>query len=98
MEGNITKDLMLVKEMAYKEPTFMDKIINLLTDIIIEHLSFQIGSGADLVQIFDTHSNVLDYNSVEKYSIDPIRKICKTIKETSRNTYILFFKKHKLRL
>lgn len=94
VEGNITKDLIRVKEMAYKEPVIMDKIINLLTDIIVEHLSFQIESGADLVQIFDTHSNVLDYNAMEKYSIDPIRKICKEIKKRYPKTPISYFSKN----
>ena len=80
MEGNITKDLAQIKEMSCREPILMNKIINLLTNIITEHLSAQIKSGADIVQIFDTHSNVLDYNAIEKYSIAPIRKICKEIK------------------
>ena len=93
VEGNITKDLAIVKEMAYREPIIMDKIINLLTKIITEHLSSQIESGADLVQIFDTHSNVLDYNAIEKYSIDPIRKICKEIKKRHPETPISYFSK-----
>ena len=65
VEGNITKDLAQIKEMSCREPMLMNKIINLLTNIITEHLSAQIKSGADLVQIFDTHSNVLDYNTIE---------------------------------
>ena len=46
------------------------------------------------MQIFDTHSNVLDYNSVEKYSIDPIRKICKTIKKRHPEIPISYFSKN----
>ena len=45
----------------------MEKIIDVLNELIIEHLSFQIKSGVDLIQIFDTHSNVLDYNLLEIY-------------------------------
>ena len=59
----------------------MTNIINLLSEIIIEHLSLQIKNGADIIQIFDTHSNLLDYNSAEEYSINPIIKICKEIKK-----------------
>ena len=94
VEGNITKDLAIIKEMAYREPIIMDKIINLLTNIIVEHLSAQIESGADLVQIFDTHSNVLDYNAIEKYSIDPIRRICKQIKNKYPEIPISYFSKN----
>ena len=42
VEGSITKDLAVVREFVYKKPLLMSKIINTLTDIIIEHLSFQI--------------------------------------------------------
>ena len=43
----------------------MNNIISILTDIIIEHLNTN-ESGADIIQIFDTHSNVLDYSSKQK--------------------------------
>ena len=94
VEGNITKDLAQVKEMSYREPILMNNIIDLLTNIITEHLSAQIKSGADLVQIFDTHSNVLDYNAIEKYSIAPIRKICKEIKKRHPKIPISYFSKN----
>ena len=66
----------------------------MLTDIIIEHLRFQIESGADLIQIFDTHSNVLDYNAIERYSIGPIRRICKQIKNKYPKIPISYFSKN----
>ena len=94
VEGNITKDLAQIKEMSCREPILMNKIINLLTNIITEHLSAQIKSGADIVQIFDTHSNVLDYNAIEKYSIAPIRKICKEIKKRHPEIPISYFSKN----
>ena len=57
-------------------------------------MSFQIQSGVDLIQIFDTHSNVLDYNLLEKYSVDPIRKICKELKKRHPKTPISYFSKN----
>ncbi len=94
IEGTMTKDLSAIREVAYKNSTFMNRVINVLSDIIIEHLSSQIRSGADLVQIFDTHSNVLDYDALEKYSISPIRKICKEIKKRHPRTPISYFSKN----
>ena len=70
----------------------MSKIINTLTDIITEHLCSQVKSGVDLVQIFDTHFNVLDY-FLRKYSTDPIRKICKELKKGILKYQYLFFQK-----
>ena len=94
IEGTITKDLAVVKELAYKDKALMEKIIDVLKDIIIEHLSSQIQSGVDLIQIFDTHSNVLDYNLFEKYSVDPIRKICKELKKRHPKIPISYFSKN----
>ncbi len=94
IEGTITKDLAVVKELAYKDKALMEKIIDVLNELIIEHLSFQIKSGVDLIQIFDTHSNVLDYNLLEKYSVGPIRKICKELKKRHPKTPISYFSKN----
>ncbi len=94
IEGKMTKDLSVIRELAYKDTIFMDRVINVLSDIIIEHLSSQIESGADLVQLFDTHSNVLDYDALEKYSISPIRKICKELKKRHPKTPISYFSKN----
>ena len=35
MRGKITKDLSVIRELAYKDTIFMDRIINVLTDIIM---------------------------------------------------------------
>ena len=93
IEGNLTKDLMVARRTAYEKKNLMNNIISILTDIIIEHLKRQIESGADIIQIFDTHSNVLDYSSKQKLSLEPIKKICKTIKKDYPNTPISFFSK-----
>ena len=69
------------------------RIISLLSEIIIEHLSLQIKNGADIIQIFDTHSNTLDYIATEKYSIQPIKKICKEIKNRYPKIPISYFSK-----
>ena len=94
IEGNLTKDLIKVRETAYKDPQLMNNIINLLSEIIIEHLSSQVKNGADIIQIFDTHSNILDYISMERYSIEPIKKICKEIKKRHPKTPISYFSKN----
>ena len=46
------------------------------------------------MQLFDTHSNVLDYEGLEKYSTGPIRKICKELKKRYPDTPISFFSKN----
>jgi len=94
LEGNLTKDLIKARKIAYKDPQLMNNIIDLLSEIIVEHLTLQIKNGADIIQIFDTHSNILDYNALERYSIEPIKKICKEVKKRYPNTPISYFSKN----
>ncbi len=94
IEGTLTKDLIKARETAYKDPQLMSNIINLLSEIIVEHLSLQIKNGADIIQIFDTHSNILDYIAMERYSIEPIKKISKEIKKRYPKTPISYFSKN----
>ena len=93
LEGNLTKDLSVAKTIAYKDPEFMINVTNVLSSIIIKHIIQQIDSGVDMIQIFDTHSNTLDYYSKEKYSIEPVKNICKRVKELYPSIPISYFSK-----
>lgn len=93
LEGSLTKDLSVAKTIAYKDPEFMRNVTNVLSDIIIEHIIQQIDSGVDMIQIFDTHANTLDYYSKEKYSIEPVKNICRKVKELYPAIPISYFSK-----
>ena len=94
IEGNLTKDLSVIKNFSYKNPEEMDFIINLFSDLIVEHLINQIEAGVDIVQIFDTHSYQMDYNMNRKYSIQQIKKISKDIKKKYPNIPIIYYTKN----
>ena len=93
IEGNLTKDLTVARKTAYENKDLMNDIIKILSEIIIEHLKRQIENGADIIQVFDTHSNILDHDSKQKLSIEPIKKICKSIKKVYPDIPISFFSK-----
>ncbi len=93
IEGKISKDHSKIRKFAYKEPILMRKLIKILTDLIIDHLSKQIDSGADVIQIFETHSNSMDYYSSQLYMHEPIIKITEKIKNNYPETPIVLFSK-----
>ena len=93
LEGNLTKDLSVAKTIVYKDPDFMSNVTYVLSDIIFKHIIQQIESGVDMIQIFDTHSNTLDYYSKEKYCIDPVKNICMKVKELYPAIPISYFSK-----
>ena len=94
LEGKLSKDIITAKDIAYKDPQLINNIIGVLSDIIIEHISKQIESGADMVQVFDTHSNILDYSAIRSLSVEPVIKICKEIKNRYSGVPISYFSKN----
>ncbi len=96
IEGKITKDLAVVKKFSYQYPEEMKNLINLFSDLIIEHLKNQIRAGADIIQIFDTHAYQMDYDTHEKYSIKQIKKISREIRHEFDHIPIFFYTKSDL--
>jgi len=94
IEGSITKDLSKIKSFSYKNSEEMDFIIDLFSDLISQHLKNQIEAGVDLIQIFDTHSYQMDYHMHQKYSIGPIKKIAKLVREKYPNIPIIYYSKN----
>ena len=62
IEGKISKDLSEVRKFSYQQVKEMNFLIDLFSDLIIEHLKNQIEAGVDCIQIFDTHAYQLDYS------------------------------------
>ena len=93
IEGKITKDLSIVKKFSYEYPVEMDKLIDLFTTLIIDHLKNQIKSGVDVIQIFDTHAYQMDYYLHEKYSIKQLKKISNEIRKQYKEIPISFYTK-----
>ena len=94
IEGMITKDLSKIKSFSYKNSKEMDYIIDLFSELITQHLINQIKAGADIIQIFDTHSYQMDYYMHQKYSTREIKKIVKLIKEKYPYIPIIYYSKN----
>lgn len=94
IEGSLSKDLSVIKSFSYKNSEDMDFIINLFSDLIVEHLINQIEAGVDVIQIFDTHSHQMDYTMNKKYSVQQIKKISTAIKKKYPATPIIYYTKN----
>ena len=93
IEGNITKDLSIIKSFSYKNSKEMDFIIDLFSDLISQHLINQIEAGVDLIQIFDTHSYQMDYCMHQKYSTKQVKKIANSVRKKYPNIPIIYYSK-----
>lgn len=77
--GHGTPDQADARLWAYRDPETFQRLIDMLTATSIEYLSGQILAGADVVQIFDTWAGNLPSGQLERWVIDPTRKMVDTL-------------------
>ncbi|MEM0907420.1 MAG: uroporphyrinogen decarboxylase [Pseudomonadota bacterium] len=76
---------------AAREPEKMTALIDCLVEAATRHLVAQIRAGADAVQIFDSWASALDEDGFSKWSIDPIHRIVRGVREQAPDVPIIGF-------
>ena len=93
IEGKTSKDFKKAKAFMYDYPEDFKSLLDKLADSLIDYLSFQIESGADAVQIFDSWAGHLSPDDYKEFALPPINKIIKKLKEKYTETPIIHFTK-----
>jgi len=81
IEGSRTKDFNKIKEFMIKYPNMFDLLMEKLSENIYKFLEFQIISGCDLVQIFDSWVGCLSPNLYRKFILRHIENIVNKLKK-----------------
>jgi uroporphyrinogen decarboxylase len=86
VEGKSSKEYLEIKKMALNEPALLHAILQQLADSIGDYAVFQIESGAQLIQIFDSwagHLSPRDYDEFaapyQKQILDKIKRLHPTV-------------------
>jgi uroporphyrinogen decarboxylase len=93
VEGKSSKDYAIVKGWAYRERDEFGRLIDLLIDATIKHLSLQVDAGADAIKIFDTWAGVLSPEEFQRWVIEPSVKICSELRRRYPEIKIIGFPK-----
>ncbi|WP_457641682.1 uroporphyrinogen decarboxylase [Persephonella sp.] len=80
IEGRTSRDFKKAKAFMYNYPDAFKELLDKLADMLIDYLNFQIESGADAVQIFDSWGGYLSPDDYREFALPPIKKIIKGIK------------------
>ncbi|MCD6034939.1 MAG: hemE [Rickettsiales bacterium] len=80
LEGGSSKEFLESKRWAYATPSAFGKLIDILIEATVEHLSLQIQAGAETVQLFDSWAGVLPEEAFSQWVIEPTRKIVEKLK------------------
>jgi len=89
--GHATPDQAPARLFYYQYPELMQKLLEILADISAGYLIKQIESGADLVQIFDSWSGILDENSFDFCAVKPVARMVRRIRSHFEDVPIIGF-------
>ena len=89
--GKGTPDQAPARLLAYRDPDFLDRLIDLLVRSSITYLNRQIDAGAQVVQIFESFASALPPALIEKLSFAPMRRIVEGVRARHPQAKIILF-------
>jgi uroporphyrinogen decarboxylase len=89
--GKGTPDQAPARVMAYKNPEFMQVLINSLVKASIVYLIRQIDAGADAVQIFESFGAALPPALFSRLSLEPLQTIIGAVKKARPHAKVIVF-------
>ncbi len=91
IEGGGSKNFESVRRSAIENEEFFSKLIEILTQSIIQYLSLKIKAGANVVKLFDSWASVLPPHQLQKWVIEPTKKIIAELKKLHPEVPIIAF-------
>ncbi|MGX5844637.1 uroporphyrinogen decarboxylase [Mesorhizobium sp. ArgA1] len=91
--GHGTPDQAPARLFAYREPAAFQQLLKVLADHSAAYLIRQIEAGADVVQIFDSWSGVLDDASFDLFCVQPVAEIVRQVRAVHPDVPIIGFPK-----
>lgn len=91
IEGGGSKNFESVKRSAIENEEFFSKLIEILTQSIIQYLSLKIKAGANVIKLFDSWASVLPSHQLQKWVIEPTKKIITELKKIHPEVPIIAF-------
>ncbi|MEB3197375.1 MAG: uroporphyrinogen decarboxylase [Candidatus Sericytochromatia bacterium] len=80
IEGGGSKNYDRIKRFMYNEPEAFDGLMNRLVAMLVDYLRYQIGAGADAVQIFESWGGVLSPRDFERFALPYTRRVVAGVK------------------
>ena len=80
VEGGSSRDFATIKSLMWREPSAFARLIDLLVDATVAHLTRQVEAGVDTLQVFDSWAGVLPAPEFRRWCIDPTRRIVDRVK------------------
>lgn len=81
IEGGGSKTLSKAKKWLYRYPNESQRLLTLLTNVIIDYLVMQAEAGAQILQVFDSSAEYLNKQLYVKFAIPYLKRIRDEVKQ-----------------
>ena len=79
------------RTVAYENPQFFQKLMDILVEASIDYLSRQVEAGAEVLQLFDSWAGSLPVDQFERWVIEPTVKIVNALRAKYPHVPIIGF-------
>ncbi len=80
IEGGGSKSFAEIKALAYQQPRVLHGLLDKLASTVSSYLLFQIESGAQVIQLFDTWAGELNRSDYEEFALPYTKKIFENLR------------------
>ncbi len=80
VEGGHSRNYTHVKKLMYEDPATFDRLMTLISDVVVDYLLAQITAGAQVVQLFDSWVGWLGPYDYEHLVLPHVRRVVEQVK------------------
>ena len=91
VEGKSSKNYAVIKAMAFQQPDLLHKLLDHFAESIATYLRYQIDSGAQVVQMFDSWAGQLSPIDYDTFAAPYQRKVVELVKKTHPSTPVILY-------
>ncbi len=91
IEGKSSKDYTIIKSMAFSQPAMLHQFLGKLADAIALYVRYQIDSGAQVVQMFDSWAGQLSPQDFETFALPYQQRVVEQVKATHPDTPLILY-------
>jgi len=91
VEGKSSKSYAVIKAMAFQEPALLHQLLGHLADSIATYVRYQIDSGAQVVQLFDSWAGQLSPIDYDTFAAPYQKRVIDQVKATHPDTPLILY-------
>lgn len=81
IEGESSKTFNKARKFLYQHLATSSQLLQIMTDLIVDYLVLQVKAGAQMLQVFESHAEVIGYDTFTLCSLPYLKQIVEKVKK-----------------